>query len=101
MGIGYDFARNANVGVGYTHTDRKVIGGKAKADIATLTLDYVVAPGWVAFAEVDHFKLRAPAQAIATATGLETSGVDIYGERDGLNGNNHGTVVVIGTKLRF
>lgn len=100
-GIGYDFARNANIGVGYTHAYRTVTGGKAKADIATLTLDYVVAPGWVAFAEVDHFKLRAPAATISTTSGPATDGSDIYGDRDALNGNNHGTLVVLGTKVRF
>ena len=99
-GIGYDFARNANIGVGYTHAYRTVTGGKAKADIATLTLDYVVAPGWVAFAEVDHFKLRAPAATI-TSTDLTTDGSDIHAERDTRNGNNHGTAVILGTKVRF
>lgn len=99
-GIGYDFARNANIGVGYTHTYRTVTGGKAKADVAMLTLDYVVAPGWVAFAEVDHFKLRAPAATISS-TDIATDGSDIYAERDTRNGNNHGTVIVLGTKVRF
>ncbi|MDC0349328.1 porin [Alphaproteobacteria bacterium] len=99
--VGYDFARNANVAIGHTHTYRKVTGGDAKADVTTVTLDYVMAPGWVAFAELDHFRLKAPAAAVATATGPSTTGIDIYANRDGLNRNNHGTVLVLGTKLRF
>lgn len=99
--IGYDFARNANVAIGYTHAHRKVTGGDAKADVAMVTLDYVVAPGWVAFAEVDHFTLKAPAAAIADTANILTTGVDIYGDRPALSGNNRGTVLVLGTKLRF
>jgi hypothetical protein len=100
--IGYDFARNANVAVGYTHTYRKVTGGDAKADVAMLTLDYVVAPGWVAFAEIDHFRLKAPAGAVAAGTTSPIStGLDIYADRDNNTTSNHGTAFILGTKLRF
>jgi hypothetical protein len=98
--VGYDFARNANVAVGYTHASRKVEGGKAKADVAMITMDYVVAPGWVAFAELDHFRLRAPNAAITSANILQT-GADLYGSVPTANKGNHGTVFVLGTKLRF
>lgn len=102
--IGYDFARNANIAIGYTHTYRKVEGGNAKADVGTITLDYVVAPGWVAFAEVDQFNLKAPRATIndTTAdTGYLQDGTDLYGNVSTANGNNNGTVFVLGTKLRF
>ena len=100
--VGYDFARNANIGVGYTHSYRDVTNGKAKADVATVTLDYVVAPGWVAFAEVDYFTLKAPRSYITAAdTVIDDTGIDIYGDRPSDNGNNRGTVLVLGTKLRF
>ena len=100
--VGYDFARNANIALGYTYADRKTEGGRAKADVTMLTMDYVVAPGWVAFAEVDYFDLRAPAAAIADAgTNLLQTGVDIYSDSTVLNANNRGTAVILGTKLRF
>ena len=97
--VGYDFARNANVGIGHTHTYRKVTGGDAKADVTTVTVDYVMAPGWVAFAELDHFRLKAPASA-STLAGA-SGNFDIYANQSTGNTNNHGTVLVLGTKLRF
>lgn len=99
--VAYDFAKNANVGIGYTQSRRKVAGGDAKADVITATMDYVVAPGWVAFAEVDHFALKAPKAAIADNTNIKQDGSDIFGDRSTSAGNNHGTALMIGTKLRF
>lgn len=100
--VGYDFAKNANVAVGYTQTRRKVTGGHAKADVAMLTVDYVVAPGWVAFAEVDHFSLKAPNATVTdNNTNLSTYGYDIFSDRSTSNTNNHGTAVMLGTKIRF
>ncbi|MFN7662383.1 MAG: porin [Alphaproteobacteria bacterium] len=98
--VAYDFAKNANVGIGYTQSRRKVQGGDAKSDVITATMDYVVAPGWVAFAEVDHFTLKAPAVAIADGN-LKTNGGDIFADRSTVATNNHGTALMIGTKLRF
>lgn len=99
--VGYDFARNANIAVGYTHASRKVEGGNSKADVAIVTLDYVVAPGWVTFAEVDHFRLRAPSAAINDTASIFQTGEDLYANTSTANKGNHGTVFVLGTKLRF
>ena len=99
--VGYDFAKNANVAVGYTQTSRKVTGGKAKADVAMVTLDYVVAPGWVAFAEVDHFTLKAPTATITDTANIVATGLDIFGDKSASNTSNHGTAVMLGTKIRF
>lgn len=98
VAVAYDFARNANVGIGFTQTRRKVNGGHSKANIVTGTLDYVVAPGWVTFAEVDYFNLRAPNAALTDAN-LVTTGADLFVTP--VVNNNRGTLLVVGTKVRF
>lgn len=103
-GVGYNLAHHTNVAAGYTHTQRGVQNGKAQADIATLTLDHVVAPGLVLFTEVDHMKLRTtPGQlALANSTGSNAlTSADIYDNYPATNKNNEATVLAIGTKIRF
>ncbi len=99
-GVGYDFAHNANFAVGYAHTYRKVTGGKARADIASATVEYVVAPGLVAYTELDYGRLRAPSAHI-TSTAISSTGVNIYETVPTSNGNNTFKMLVIGTKVRF
>lgn len=100
VAVGYDFAHNANAAVGYTSTSRNVTSGKAKADITTATVDYVLAPGLVTYFEVDYFRLRAPTAHINT-TVVNSSGLGIYEMVPTTNTNNHGFVAILGTKVRF
>ncbi|MEI8321456.1 MAG: hypothetical protein WCG05_05615 [Alphaproteobacteria bacterium] len=102
--VGYNLASNTNVSLGWTHTQRKVQNGKAKADIATATLDHVIVPGLVGFVEVDYMKLHTtPGQLVlrGTTTTAALTSSDIYDNYPSNNKNNIATVAMVGTKIRF
>ena len=107
---GFNLAASYGMGpvslaLGYTGTERTVTGGKAKADISSVTVDYSVAEGMVLFGEVNYFTFRTPAahQGLAQGTSGSTfvSQVDYLDRQPATNKDNSGTAFVLGTRINF
>lgn len=96
--VGYGMGPTS-VAVGYTQTERTVTSGKAKADMASITVDHSLAKGLVAFAEANYFSFKSPTAHI-TSTELGTDNYPLD-QRPSTNTDNHGTVFVLGTKVMF
>ncbi len=100
LGLAYDISHNMNASVGLKHTERKVTGGKAKGDMLVLSMDYTIASGLVAFVEIDQISSKAPSAYINGVVPGQT-GADLYAGKPKINKNNHGTLAIVGTKIRF
>jgi hypothetical protein len=96
--VGYGMGPTS-VAVGYTQTERRVTTGKAKADMASITVDHSLAKGLVAFAEANYFSFKAPTAHVNTAD--FTASTDVLDRRPPTNTDNHGSVFVLGTKVMF
>lgn len=107
MAVGYGVGP-ASLALGYTGTERKVTQGKAKADIASFTVDYSLADGIAVYGEASYFKFRAPAAHIrdrGAATDANPGGfnasTDFLDRMPSSNTNNQGSAFVLGTRVMF
>lgn len=98
VAVGYGMGPTS-VAVGYTQTERAVTSGKAKADMASITVDHSLAKGLVAFAEANYFSFKSPS-AHVSRSGVDTK-LDVLDNRPTSNTDNHGSVFVLGTKVMF
>jgi len=98
MGVGYGMGPTS-VAVGYTQTERTVTAGKAKADMASITVDHSLAKGLVAFAEANYFSFKSPGAHIDRVD--VDRQLDVLDNRPTSNTDNHGSVFVLGTKVMF
>jgi len=108
-GQGYDVGIGREMGpvyvsLGYFGSSRKVVGGNATNNVGSIALDYKFAPGVLGYIEADFFRMRAP-KAQYTQTYDDN---DVYDKQSGVgpvngarNGDNQGTVIVVGTQMRF
>ncbi|MAP24166.1 MAG: hypothetical protein CMM87_01355 [Rickettsiales bacterium] len=91
------------VAAGHMASWRKVEGGKAKANISSVTYEYKAAPGLTLFSEVNYFNTRNTSQYY-NAAGNATQTTRGNNKRifpGGIRENNKGAVVLFGTAIRY
>ena len=100
--ISYALGRHY-VAAGHMASWRKVEGGKAKANISSVTYEYKAAPGLTLFSEVNYFNTRNTSQYYnAAGNATQTSrGNNKRLFPGGIRENNKGAVVLVGTAIRF
>lgn len=98
-GLSYTNGRHT-VAVGYMGSTRKVLGGRAKANVGSLTYECALAPGWTVFGEANYFS--------TVNTDAYMAKDDITAENRGnlfvspkMNKRNSGGVFLLGTAIRF
>ncbi len=99
--VSYTFGPNS-IAVGYLGSQRKVVGGKARAHVASATYERQVAPGWTVFGEANYFKTTNTAQYRATLSGVKVTDQQngaLFAS--GTRNNNKGGVFLLGTTVRF
>ncbi|PLX29698.1 MAG: hypothetical protein C0582_04000 [Alphaproteobacteria bacterium] len=99
--ISYALGRHY-VAAGHMASWRKVEGGKAKANISSVTYEYKAAPGLTLFSEVNYFDTRNTSQYYnnAAATPKDRSeNKQLFS--GGIRNNNKGAVLLVGTAIRF
>jgi hypothetical protein len=99
--ISYTLGRHY-IAAGHMLSSRKVVGGKAKANISSLTYEYKAAPGLTVFSEFDYFDTRNTSQYYNSVP--NTSNDQMNAKRVhviGLKKNNKGGVLMFGTSIRF
>lgn len=113
-GQGYDLGIGREMGpvyvaVGYLGFSRRVPGGYATNNTASVTVDYTVVPGWSVYGETDFFRMRAPKDQFSPNRSFGPN--DIYDNQanngstgpvvSSTNGKNQGAVFILGTQMRF
>ncbi len=103
--ISYTLGRHY-IAAGYMGSSRRVLGGKARADISSLTYEYKAAPGLTLFAEANYFDTRNTSQYYNTTVGGEATVNEQYTAKrihvsNALKKNNKGSVLMVGTSIRF
>lgn len=98
--ISYTLGRHY-IAAGHMASSRKVVGGHAKANVSSVTYEYKAAPGLTVFGEVNYFDTRNTGQYYA-AMGDTTAQKNAKRLHiSGLKKNNRGSVMMVGTSIRF
>lgn len=115
-GQGYDVGIGREMGpvyvaLGYLGFSRRVAGGYATSNTASVTVDYTVVPGWTVYGETDFFRMRSPKDQFSASRSFGVNDVYDYQNNTssttsgrvntGNNGNNQGAVFILGTQMRF
>lgn len=115
--LGYNFGAN-KIALGYQYSERKLgtrfeaprtnttytiaaENAKAKANVVSLTYDRKLAKGLSLFAEANYFDYKTDDRWVQAQNGARGTGVTGSSSIDQGVGNNHGHVMVLGTKVRF
>lgn len=113
--FGYNFGAN-KIAIGYQYSERKLgtriehfnetyniasENSKAKANVFSLTYDRKLAKGLSVFAEANYFDFKTDDRWVQAQDGARGSAVSGASSIDQGVGNNHGQVLMVGTKVRF
>lgn len=87
------------IAVGYLGSTRRVLDGRAKGNVGSLTYECKLAPGWTVFGEANYFSTTNTVAYLAQDGVTKKDQGYLY--QSGLKKNNSGGVFLLGTTIRF